>query len=128
MTVGRPGDVVRGLWERFEARDWDGASEILDLDVVVDWPASRERMVGRENVIGLNSGYPEPWGHIAVLRVFESGDQVAAEIRIDAEDAKYFCAGFYEVREGHVVQATEYWVTEGGQEPAFDRSRWTERT
>jgi hypothetical protein len=128
VTVGRPGDVVRALWERFEARDWDGASVLLAPAVVVDWPASRERMVGRDNVIGLNSGYPEPWGHIAVLRVFEAGEQVAAEIRIDAEDAKYFCVGFYEVRDGHVVQATEYWVTEGGQEPAFDRSRWTERT
>lgn len=54
--LGRPGDVVRHLWERFEARDWTGAEAVLDPEVVVEWPASRERMTGRDNVIGLNRG------------------------------------------------------------------------
>ena len=70
------GDVVRALWDRFEARDWAGAEAFLDAKVVVEWPASKERIAGRDNVIGLNSTYPEPWGHIEVLRVFvadESG-------------------------------------------------------
>jgi hypothetical protein len=121
-----PGHVVRALWERFEARDWAGAEGFLDPAVVVEWPASSERIAGRDNVIGLNSTYPEPWGHISVLRVFVADEQVAAEIRIGADDATYFCAGFYEVHDGHVTHATEYWVTEGGLVPPIDRSRWTE--
>lgn len=49
-------------------------------------------------------------------------------MRVAADEGIYFCAGFYEVRDGRIMRATEYWVTEGGQEPPFDRSRWAERT
>ena len=32
------GDVVRTLWERMEARDWDGARATLADDFVCDYP------------------------------------------------------------------------------------------
>jgi limonene-1,2-epoxide hydrolase len=71
--VSEPAEVVRALWERFQARSWDAAGELLAEDVVVDWPQTRERMRGRANVIAVNRNYPEGWT-IRVLRVLAEGD------------------------------------------------------
>ncbi|WP_435886121.1 hypothetical protein [Streptomyces erythrochromogenes] len=41
--------VVEALWERIQARDWDGVAGLVAEDAVVEWPASGERIVGRRN-------------------------------------------------------------------------------
>jgi ketosteroid isomerase-like protein len=129
MTGGPedPQSVVRALWERFEARDFDAAGALLAEDVVIDWPVTRERITGRSNVVEVNRAYPEPWGHIRILDVIADGERVAARIRVDAPASTEYALGFYDVRDGTIRQGTEYWVTEG-DEPPYDRSRWTTRT
>ena len=122
-----PVSVVRALWERFEARDFDGAGELLAEGVVIEWPVTRERITGRTNVVEVNRAYPEPWGHISVLDVIADGERVAARVRIDAPASIEYALGFYDVRDGTIMHGTEYWVTEG-DEPPYDRSRWATRT
>ena len=39
--------VVRELWTRAQARDWDGFGELVAEDAVIEWPVSSERIVGR---------------------------------------------------------------------------------
>ena len=129
MTGGAPGAdrIVRDYWERFEARDFDGAGELLAEDVVIEWPVTRERIAGRSNVVELNRAYPEPWGHIRVLDAIADGERVAGRVRVDAPAGIDFALGFYDVRDGTIRRGTEYWVTEG-DEPPYDRSGWATRT
>lgn len=61
-------EVVRGFWAAIAARDWAAMEELLADDVVVDWPASGERIRGRANVVAVNREYPEGWS-IRVLRL-----------------------------------------------------------
>ena len=99
-----PAEVVRGLWDRFEARDWDAAAELLAEDVVVDWPQTRERMRGRENVIAVNRNYPEGWT-IRVLRVLQEGDVAVSEVAVDHVDhGTFHAASFFDVRDGQIVR------------------------
>ena len=84
-TASKPADVVRGLWEAMQARDWAGAAELVDEDVVVEWPVSRERMTGRENYISVNHEYPEGW-EIRVLRVIGDGQPGGLRGRGPARD------------------------------------------
>ncbi len=123
-----PMETVRRLWERFEARDFDGAGELLAEDVVIDWPVTSELIRGRASAVELNRSYPEPWGHIRAVELFPDGDRVAARVRIDAPGVVVACLGVYEVRDGRITRGTEYWVDEASQEPPHDRSRWAERT
>ena len=120
-------DVVRGLWDRFQARDWEGAGELLADDVVVDWPHSRERIRGRENVIALNRNYPQGWS-IRVLRVVGEGDVVASEVAVDHGEDTFHAASFYELRNGLIARVSEYWVDPPQGEPPAWRAQWVERT
>jgi ketosteroid isomerase-like protein len=118
-------DVVRALFERMEARDWDGARATLADDAVVDWPHSGERFPDADSFIGMQRAYPEGW-HIEVQRVVEQAPVVVAEVRVTHDDQVFHCIGFYEIDGGRIAGGTEYWVTAGGEEPPEWRSEFTE--
>ena len=122
-----PGEIVRALWDRYQARDWDAAADLLAEDAVFDWPQTRERLRGRDNVIAVNRNYPEGWT-IRVLRVLEHGDTAVSEVAVDHVDhGTFHAASFYEVRDGRIVRATEYWVDPPTEDPPAWRAQWVER-
>jgi ketosteroid isomerase-like protein len=124
--VTEASDVVRSYWDRIQARDWDGMAALLAEDVVVDWPHSGERFRGRDNVVGVNREYPEGWA-IDVRRVVDGGDVVVSEVRVPFRDeAEFVVASFFEVRDGRIHRAVEYWVQAGQEEPPAWRRRFTE--
>ncbi len=126
-TARESAEVVRGLWERMQARDWAGAADLVDRDVVVEWPVSRERMTGRDNYIAVNREYPEGW-EIRVLRVIAEGGQAASEVEVRHETMGVFrAASFWTVAGARVTRGTEYWTSFGGDEPLPGRSQYVER-
>jgi ketosteroid isomerase-like protein len=109
--------IVRDLWERIQARDWAGAGELLADDVIVEWPVSGERIVGRENFVSVNAEYPQGWS-IRVLRVVAEDDQVVSEVEVPHESMGVFrAASFWTVRDGKIVAGREYW-SELGSDPS----------
>ena len=110
--------MITGFWNRIEARDWPGVADLLDADVVLDWPASRERIVGAAHVVAVNAEYPEGWT-VRVLRVVGDDRSAASEVEVtsgpDAPVSR--SAAFWTVADGRIVRGVEYW-TEVGQDPA----------
>jgi ketosteroid isomerase-like protein len=125
--VSEAAEVVRRYWDRIEARDWDGAGALLADEVEFEWPHSLERFRGRENVVGFNREYPEGWS-IEVLRVLDAGPAVVSEVRVPFRDeAVFYVASFFEVRDGLIRRAVEYWVEAGHEEPPEWRRAFGER-
>jgi limonene-1,2-epoxide hydrolase len=126
-TATKPADVVRGLWEAMQARDWAAVADLIRQDVVVDWPVSRERITGRENYVAVNREYPEGW-HIRVLRVIGDGDQAASEVEVVHDTLGVFrAASFWAVSGGRITRGTEYWTGFGAEEPMAGRAKYVER-
>ena len=123
--MSETGDVVRRLWERFEARDWDRARELLADDLVIEWPGTRERIRGGDHYLGLNRTYPEGWA-LTVLEIVEAGPRVVSRVRIDHGEAVFYATSFFRVEDGRIREGVEYFAEQ--QEPPYDRSRWAERT
>ena len=120
-------EVVRELWDRFQARDWEAAGELLDEAIVVEWPQTRERIRGRENVLAVNRNYPEGWT-IRVLRVLSEGDVAVSEVAVDhVGHGTFHAASFFEVHEGRITRGTEYWVDPPTEAPPAWRAEWVER-
>src|SRR5215213_387497 len=89
-----PEQLVRDLYERYQARDWPAAAELLHHDAELEMPATAEHLTGRDQVIALQRNYPEPWGDLGVLRVLGAGDSAVAELQVIASDAEFRCAAF----------------------------------
>ncbi|MET8749352.1 nuclear transport factor 2 family protein [Streptomyces sp. NPDC004667] len=122
-----PLKVVAQLWERIEARDWDGVAALIAEDAVIEWPVSGERIVGRANFVAVlrNEGDDSAddersLGAVEVLRILADGDLVVTEVEIPEEHVVYRAVSLWTVRDGEIVGAREYW-TSPGQDPA---PRW----
>jgi ketosteroid isomerase-like protein len=127
MSAARPpADVVRVWWAALQARDWDGARALLHDDVVLDWPASRERLVGADAVMTANREYPEGWT-IEVLRVVSGGAQVVSEVEVGLDGVQHRAASFWQVRRGALVAGVEYWTSLGQDEPSPARAAYAQR-
>ena len=110
-------EIVRTLWDRVQARDWTGLGDLLAEDLVVEWPVSAERIVGRENYVRINAEYPEGWS-IHVLRIVADGDTAVSEVEVPHEKmGVYRAVSFWTVRDGRIVHGREYW-TQPGTDPA----------
>ena len=118
--------TVRSLWERIQARDWEGARKLLADGMVCRWPHSDERFEGADNFIAMNRAYPEGW-QITIVDVAEIPDGAVSRIRVDQSGTRFHAASFFTVRDGLIEEAIEYWVTEGSEEPPDWRARFAQR-
>lgn len=101
------------MWRAMQERDWAAVRAVLADDLVVEWPASSERIVGAERFVGFNAAYPEGWT-IDVLRLVEDGDVVVSEVEVPHVDVGVFrTVGFWTVRHGRIVHGREYWKRVG---------------
>lgn len=122
-----PKQVIDALWARIDARDWAGVSELVDENAVIEWPASAERIIGRDNYVAVNREYPEGWS-IRVLRIVADGGEVVSEVEVPhAELGQFRAASFWTVADGRIVRGTEYWTTTGGDQRPEWRSAYVER-
>jgi hypothetical protein len=85
-------DLVRALYERYQARDWSAAEELLDPGVHLWMLATSEVLSGRDSVLGLQVDYPEPRGELRVLRVVgDGGSGAAVEVEITGLEQVFRC-------------------------------------
>jgi hypothetical protein len=109
VTLPTAGSVAVSLYERFEARDWDGAASLLAAAVVYLAPQTRERVVGRDALITYMRGYPGDW-HLAVARVIATSTEatVVVDATVDGEPSQSI-AIFDLNADGLITAMTDYW-------------------
>lgn len=119
-------EVVSKFWASIEARDWATMGALLAEDVVLEWPATRELIRGRANVVAVNAEYPDGWS-INVLRLHADGETVVSEVEVPQDGVGVFRAvSWWEVRDGLIAAGREYWTTVGGDERPDWRKPYTE--
>jgi ketosteroid isomerase-like protein len=123
-----PSQIVQALWDRMQARDWAGVGDLLADDVVVEWPVSGERILGRDNFVRINAEYPEGWT-IRVLRIVADGDDVVSEVEVPHDElGVHHVASFWRVRDGRIVDGREYWTSPGSDPSPEWRAPYVQRT
>lgn len=122
-----PKKIVQELWDRMQARDWAGLGDLLADDLVVEWPVSGERIVGRENYVTINAEYPEGWA-INVLRIVAEGEVVVSEVEVPHDTmGVHRVASFWTVRDGKIVDGREYWTNLGSDPSPEWRAAYVQR-
>ena len=109
--AANPLQVVRELWQSFQARDWAGARALLHDDACVKWWASGETLASADAYISVNAKYPEGWTiHLLQLSALQDG-RVLAFVRVDHAPACFLVQSTVRVRQGRIAQGEELWAT-----------------
>ena len=125
MRTMTPAEVVRQVWERIDARDWDGFAALLAEDVRLEYPHTGERFSGRRTLVAINAEYPDGWS-IYVLRILADGDTVVSEVSVPMDGVESRAVTIWTVRDGLVAEAIEYWTTAGGDDAPQWRKAYTD--
>jgi hypothetical protein len=99
-------NAAERLWRALRNRDWPALRAQFRPNAVVDWPHSGASM-GLDDYVAAVAARPAGEA-VDVRRVVSEGRIVAVE----AEVGGARCAGFYDLHDGLIVAATEYWVGE----------------
>lgn len=118
-----PLTVVQSMWARIDARDWDGLRSVLHPDIVLEYPVTNELFRGADAVVAINAEYPEGWS-VHPRTFFLAGAAVVAEVDVPLGSTTFRSVGIWEVQDGAVVSAKEYWVQPGSEEPPAWRARY----
>jgi hypothetical protein len=117
-------EVAKRFWKLIGEQDWDSAARLLDPELIVEWPQSRERMRGPDSFIAVNRHYPGNHS-VTILRAAAFGPQVVTTVWIEADTGqRTFANSFFEFRQGRIARIEEYWA-EPYPAPEW-RSRWVE--
>ena len=100
-------NAAERLWRGLEAKDWASVRSQFQPNATVRWPHSGAEMgvveyiaTQRERLVG--------GATIDVDRVVSEGRNVVVEARL----GDVYCAGFYDLHDGLIAGAVEYWVGE----------------
>ena len=98
-------NAAERLWRGIGRRDWAAVRSQFQPTAHVEWPHASVRMPVEEYVATQRErAGPE----VDVRRVVTEGRNVVVEARVGAAR----CAGFYDLHDGLVAGAVEYWLGE----------------
>jgi ketosteroid isomerase-like protein len=127
MEGAMSGDDNRTAVERLlagiDAGDIAVMDEVFSDTAVMEWPASKERVVGAENRRAVYSRTPV-LPRISIRRIFGAEDLWIAEATMTYDGHPYAAALIFEFQDGKIVKQTGYW-SEPSQAPAW-RAPWVE--
>ena len=96
-------------WEATVALDLDRIHEIYHDDVIVEFPQSGERIIGKHNIYELRAHYPAKLG-FKILRTRGEGNLWITELTITYDGRPVNVVSVMEFRDGKVAHETHYYA------------------
>jgi hypothetical protein len=102
-------NAAERLWRAFGRDDWRAAEAQMHEHAEVLWAVSGERLDRDEYLFRVRRRIDGR--HIDVIREIRGGTQVALEVIAgEDEERQERCAGFYDLHQGRIALAVEYWA------------------
>jgi hypothetical protein len=102
-------NAAERLWRGLEARDWPAVRAQFAARAVVEWPHAGTTL-DPDGYVASARERAATGRDVAVGRVVSEGRSVVVEARAGAAR----CAGVYDLHDGLIAGAVEYWVGETG--------------
>jgi ketosteroid isomerase-like protein len=125
MSESQNRATIEALVAALNAGDRAALGRVFTEDVVIEWPQSRERIVGAHNRREIYSRFPA-LPKVTPRRILGSGDLWTVEASLDYGDGDpYQCVFIFEMRGGLIARESGYWSKPF---PAPDwRAPWVEQ-
>ena len=111
-------------WTASAGGDQDAEHEIYRDDAIVEYPQSRERIRGRQNVQALRSHHPDRPSGFVVRRMLGEGDLWVTEYVTIYDGQPVDTVSIMEFHGGKVARETQYYASPF-EAPAW-RAQWVE--
>jgi ketosteroid isomerase-like protein len=99
-------NAAERLWRALARRDWDGVRAQFHPAASVERPSSGTRLDLEGFIADHREHAARGESEVHVLRVVSAGVTVVVEARVGGAR----CAGLYDLHEGKIAGAVEYWV------------------
>ena len=117
--------ILDRYWEATVALDLERIHEIYHDDVVVEFPQSGERILGKKNIYELRAHYPAKLS-FKILRTRGEGNLWITELIITYDGRPVYVVTVMEFKEDKIAHETHYYADPF--EPPEWRSQWVEIT
>ena len=104
-------------WQASDADDFEAEHDIYHEDAVLDYPQSRERILGRQNIQITRTLQPSK-KRFVVHRIIGSGDLWITEFVLTYDVRPYYTVSIMEFRGVKVAHETQYFAD------PFEASEW----
>ena len=109
MSEQQNRSTIDALVAALNAGDLRALDRVFTSDIVMEWPQSRERIVGAENRREIYGRFPS-LPHVTPRRVIGGDDVWTLEASLDYGDGDpYLCVFIFEMRGGLIARETGYW-------------------
>ena len=110
--------TIAKIHEAFNERRYTDVADAYMPDAVITFPQSGERIVGRDNILGMQKAFPTP-PRYSGSRIRSAGDLVVAEVEVDyGEGPPWKAILIYAMEGGHVASETAYFAA------PFEAAEW----
>ena len=101
--------LIESLWTLFSQQKWSEAKSLFHEEFIAEWPQSRERFIGADNFVNMNSAYPG--NHtIELLRIISTDSKVVSAVYVHADTGqKAFASSFFDIKDNKIWKLTEFW-------------------
>jgi ketosteroid isomerase-like protein len=116
-------EALNQHWAASDAGDFATEHDIYLEDAVLDYPQSRERIVGQQNIQITRTVQPNK-KHFDVRRIIGSGQLWITELVMTYDGQPFYTVSIMEFRGVKVAHETQYFA--GPFEAAQSRKKWVE--
>ncbi len=109
--------VIERLIECINTRRIEIMDDLFHEDAVMDWPQSKEMVIGGDNRRAIYGQFPS-LPTVTPRRMLASGDLVVLEATLSYGDKPYLTVFIFELMNGRIKRETAYW-----SDP-FDAPEW----
>lgn len=113
-------EALNRHWTASDSGDFATEHDIYQDDAVLDYPQSRERIVGRRNIQTTRSLQPNK-KRFMVHRILGSGDLWISEFVLTYDTRPYYTVSIMEFQGVKVAHETQYFAD------SFEASQWREQ-
>jgi hypothetical protein len=110
-------------WAASNAADFASEHDIYEEDAILDYPQSRERIVGRQNTRTTRNLQPNK-KRFAVHRILGSADLWVSEFVLTYDNQPFYTVSIMELSGAKVAHETQYFA--GPFEASSWRKKWVE--
>jgi hypothetical protein len=116
-------EALNEHWAASDSGDFNTEHAIYHEDAILDYPQSRERIVGRQNIQLTRTLQPNRKG-FAVRRILGEGNLWVSELVLTYDNQPFYTVSIMEFRGLRVAHETQYFSSPF--EPGESRKKWVQ--